>query len=63
MKRCKKSFGLKDFGVSQGEDELTEDEQLKTRTKALESKWQNLEYDEYEECLYGTGDGDEDAKL
>ncbi len=63
MKRCKKSFGLKDFGVSQGEDELTEEEQLKTRTKALESKWQNLEYDEYEECLYGTGDGDEDAKV
>ncbi len=63
MRLYKKFFGSKDFGVSQGEDELTEDEQLKTRTKAIESKWQNLEYDEYEECLYGTSDGGEDAKI
>lgn len=58
-----KIFWLERFGVSQGEDELTEEEQNKTRTKALDSKWQNLEYDEYEECVYEVGNGDERAKV
>ena len=46
-----KIFWLERLGVSLGEDELNEDEQKVTRTKGNEIYWQNLEYDEYYECI------------
>lgn len=54
-----KIFWLERLGVSQGEDELNEDEQNTLRTKANEIYWQNLEYDEYYECITDLGDKEE----
>ena len=39
-----KVFWLERFGVSQGKDELTEEEQLVVRTKGADVYWQNVEY-------------------
>lgn len=58
-----KIFWLERLGVNQGEDELTEEEQKTMRLKAITTRWQNLEYDEYAECVYDIGEGDEDAKI
>jgi hypothetical protein len=48
--------------VTVGDDELTEEEQARMRVKAIETRWQNLEYDEYFECVYDVGQK-EDAKI
>lgn len=55
-------FWLERLGVTEGDDELTYEEQNKTRTKGIDTEWQNLEYDEYEECIYDVGNS-EDAKV
>lgn len=51
-----KIFWLERIGVTQGEDELNEKEQNVVRYKANEVHWQNLEYDEYYECVTDSGD-------
>lgn len=51
-----KIFWLERIGVTQGEDELNEREQNVVRYKANEVRWQNLEYDEYYECITESGD-------
>lgn len=51
-----KIFWLERIGVTQGEDELNEREQNIVRYKANEVKWQNVEYDEYYECVVEYGD-------
>lgn len=50
-----KIFWLERIGVTQGEDELNEREQNVVRYKANEVRWQNLEYDEYYECITENG--------
>ena len=51
-----KIFWLERIGVTKGEDELSEKEQNIVRYKANEVRWQNLEYDEYYECIEKSGD-------
>lgn len=51
-----KIFWIERIGVTQGEDELNEREQNIVRYKANEVEWQNLEYDEYYECVVEDGD-------
>lgn len=51
-----KIFWLERLAASKGEDELTLKEQERTKTRATEIEWQNLEYDEYYECVYDIGD-------
>lgn len=51
-----KIFWLERIGVTQGEDELNEREQKVVRYKANDLEWQNLEYDEYYECVEDYGD-------
>ena len=44
-------FWLERLGVTAGDDELTEYEQETMQTKANDTKWQNVEYDEYYEYV------------
>ncbi len=50
-------FWTERLAATEGDDELTEAEQLQTRTKGYEPRWQNLEYDEYDECITSGKEG------